>query len=73
MHNAMKPPTYSYSSKWEKRKNTSGKDFNNVSRMWQNHYDPGVHQQPWIAPGKQPDHHWIQDDCGLIPDQYQDS
>jgi len=43
MHNAMKPKSYSYSSKWEKKKETHSRQFFEKSRMWQNHYDPSVH------------------------------
>lgn len=43
MHFAQKPKAFSYSSKWEKKKQQNKKKFYNRSRMWDNFYDPSVH------------------------------
>ena len=65
---AMQKPSYTYQSRLEKKKEKMGKVFYQGSRIFDNHYDPQVHTQPWISGGKQPDHHWIYDDSGLVPD-----
>jgi len=46
---------YSYKDKLSSQKLLAGKNFYLNSRLKDNHYDPDVHENPWIAAGKTPD------------------